>query len=245
MNEEKFTGKAELYARFRPSYPDTLIDWLYEHSGAATVADIGAGTGIFTKCLMQKPWQVTAVEPNPDMRAQLEMQLANATIVGSPAESTGLPDKSIGLVTVAQAFHWFDEQLFKAECQRILTTGGKLAIVWNERSRSDISNERNEVCKKHCGKFHTGHVGNRNGTDGDLFLRNEYFSAVEYFCTENNVPMTEEEFVGDTLSRSYALTENDDGYAEFIAALKSTFAKHSNNGKIIMEYKTSCYLGTF
>ena len=44
MNEEKFTGKADVYDKFRPSYPAKLIDWLYEKTQAKTVADIGAGT---------------------------------------------------------------------------------------------------------------------------------------------------------------------------------------------------------
>ena len=44
MNENKFTGKAELYSKYRPSYSEKLIDWLYEMTNAETVADIGAGT---------------------------------------------------------------------------------------------------------------------------------------------------------------------------------------------------------
>lgn len=55
MNENKFTGKAELYSKYRPSYPEKLIDWLYEMTNAEAVADIGAGTGIFTSALLKKP----------------------------------------------------------------------------------------------------------------------------------------------------------------------------------------------
>lgn len=51
MNENKFTGKAELYSKYRPSYPEKLIDWLYDMTNAEAVADIGAGTGIFTSAL--------------------------------------------------------------------------------------------------------------------------------------------------------------------------------------------------
>lgn len=53
MNENKFTGKAELYSKYRPSYPEKLIDWLYEMTNAEAVADIGAGTGIFTSALLK------------------------------------------------------------------------------------------------------------------------------------------------------------------------------------------------
>ena len=122
MNENKFTGKAELYSKYRPSYPEKLIDWLYDMTNAEAVADIGAGTGIFTSALLKKPWSVTAVEPNSDMLSILKKALGDKvkTVVAS-AESTTLNAKSINLITVAQAFHWFDKARFKEECRRILT----------------------------------------------------------------------------------------------------------------------------
>ena len=70
MNENKFTGKAELYSKYRPSYPEKLIDWLYDMTNAEAVADIGAGTGIFTSALLKKPWSVTAVEPGYALGSQ-------------------------------------------------------------------------------------------------------------------------------------------------------------------------------
>lgn len=77
MNENKFTGKAELYSKYRPSYPEKLIDWLYDMTNAEAVADIGAGTGIFTSALLKKPWNVTAVEPNSDMLSVLKKALGD------------------------------------------------------------------------------------------------------------------------------------------------------------------------
>lgn len=75
MNENKFTGKAKLYSKYRPPYPEKLIDWLYDMTNAEAVADIGAGTGIFTSALLKKPWSVTAVEPNSDMLSVLKKAL--------------------------------------------------------------------------------------------------------------------------------------------------------------------------
>ena len=71
MNEEKFTGKADVYAKYRPSYPTAVVDRLYKLTNADKVADVGAGTGKFTEKLLQKPWSVTAVEPNTDMCREL------------------------------------------------------------------------------------------------------------------------------------------------------------------------------
>lgn len=246
MNEQKFTGKADLYEKFRPSYPDELINFLYDNAGCETVADIGAGTGKFTRCLLNKPWKVTAVEPNNDMRGKLA-DIGGITIVNAPAENTGLADKSVGLVTVAQAFHWFDEELFKIECKRIMTDNGQLAIIFNERNldNCEISRVRDEICQRYCGAFHTGHVGKRTTEEGSAFLKNEYFSEMMYFAAENNVKMDERAFIGDTLSRSYAIDNIDPYYVRFIEELREAFTKHKNGGTVTIKYTATCHLGRF
>ena len=246
MNEQKFTGKADLYEKFRPSYPDELIDFLYFNAQCDNVADIGAGTGKFTRCLLKKPWNVTAVEPNDDMRGKLA-DIDGITIVNAPAENTGLADKSVGLVTTAQAFHWFDEDKFKAECRRILTDNGQLAIVFNERNLKDseISRVRDEICMRYCGAYHSGHVGKRSNEEGAAFLKTEYFSEMKLFTIENNVEEDEQTFVGDTLSRSYAIGEDNENYTRFVGELKDAFAKHEIGGTVTIKYTAACYLGRF
>ncbi len=246
MNEQKFSGRADNYDKYRPSYPDSLLCWLYEKTRAESVADIGAGTGKFTACLAKKPWKITAVEPNSDMLEKLRANLPDIEIVQASAEDTGLCEHSFDLVTVAQAFHWFDKERFKAECQRLLKDGGRLAIVWNERSKTGVSADRDAVCMRYCGAFHSGHVftgDSRFDGDGDSFLRNEYFGELEYFSEDYSEPMTREAFIGDILSRSYALTESDEHYSEFIAELNKVFDKHQSGGFVTAEYKTTCYLG--
>lgn len=246
MNEERFTGKADIYDKFRPSYPNALIDFLYENAWCDSVADIGAGTGKFTRCLLKKPWSVIAVEPNADMREKLS-EIEGITVVNAPAENTGLAANSVGLVTVAQAFHWFDEERFKAECKRILTTDGQLAVIFNERvlDGCEISRLRNEICMRYCGTFHSGHVGKRSSEEGDAFLRGEYFSEVMYFSADNDMVMDEQSFIGDTLSRSYAIGEEHADYARFISELKDAFAECESGGVVTVKCKTSCYLGRF
>lgn len=246
MNEERFTGKADIYDKFRPSYPDALIDFLYENARCDTVADIGAGTGKFTRCLLKKPWNVIAVEPNADMREKLS-EIEGISVVDAPAEETTLESHSVGLVTAAQAFHWFDENLFKAECKRILATDGQLAVIFNERvlDSCEISRLRNEICMRYCGAFHSGHVGKRSSEEGDAFLRSEYFAEVLYFSADNDLVMDEQTFIGDTLSRSYAIGEDNADYERFIGELTEAFAKHEKGGAVTVKTKAVCYLGRF
>lgn len=248
MNEEKFTGKAGIYAKYRPSYPAVLVDRLYNLTKAEAVADIGAGTGKFTEKLLAKPWQVTAVEPNLDMCRELARTVGGkAEICTNSAEDTGLPSHSFGLITTAQAFHWFDEEKFREECKRLLIPEGRLAIIFNSRYLGGISAERDRICEKYCPSFanRNGHLGKRSEEEGDRFLRNEYFTSVEVFKMENPVMMTREHFIGDSLSRSYAPRENDEKYSAFVTELRALFDRYQKYGKVSVSYTTTCYAGKF
>lgn len=245
MNEEKFTGKADLYDRFRPSYPDALIDFLYENARCDTVADIGAGTGKFTRCLLKKPWKVVAVEPNADMRGKLS-EIAGISVVDAPAENTGLSDHSVGLVTAAQAFHWFDEEKFKTECRRILTANGQLAVIWNDYLEEGLAARQTEICRKYSTDpqmSRTGHTGNHK--DSGYFLCGEYFAECKAVKFYSERVLDLESFIGETLSRSHAIGEDHAEYGNFIGELKEAFKKCEENGFVTVKCETICYLGRF
>lgn len=243
MNEEKFTGKADVYDKYRPTYPAELIDWLWEKTHANTVADIGAGTGIFTKCLSAKPWKITAVEPNADMLEKLRANLPDVEIVNAPAENTGIAPNSIDLVTAATAFHWFDKEKFKTECQRIFTPKGRLVLVWNNHRENDFMHERDRVFLKYCGICNS--ASGSTEKEGDLFLRNEYFSEMEYFSVKHGMLMDEEQFVGYSLSHSYSLKKGDENYEKFAEKLREIVRKFQRDGRVEVPYETTCYLGKF
>ncbi|MGN0553753.1 MAG: class I SAM-dependent methyltransferase [Oscillospiraceae bacterium] len=241
MNEDKFSGKADNYDKYRPSYPTELVDWIFTKTGAKTVADIGAGTGKFTKLLLLKTPNVTAVEPNRDMLVKLQRNVPAAKVIEAPAEKTGIPEHTIDLVTAATAFHWFDAAQFKAECMRILTPNGRAAIIFNEKIMNDVVRERDEISRIYCG--YKGHAGRLSHQESDAFLRNEFFSEVEYVEFEQSVSYDEYSFVGDALSRSYALQPDDVGYDGFVWELQQLFRKMNDFGSIEIKYKVTCYLG--
>ncbi|MCL2357966.1 MAG: class I SAM-dependent methyltransferase [Defluviitaleaceae bacterium] len=91
MNTELFTGKAAHYAAARPGYPAEAIDYICSLVPAdAVFADIGAGTGLFTREPARRGYKVFAVEPNPDMSAQLKRVLKNAVSYDEFAENRRL-----------------------------------------------------------------------------------------------------------------------------------------------------------
>lgn len=75
---ENFTDRADIYAKYRPSYPNEYIDYLLSANqlkGNRIVADIGSGTGIFSHQLLESGLHVIGVEPNDDMRKIAEQSL--------------------------------------------------------------------------------------------------------------------------------------------------------------------------
>ncbi|MDD5946618.1 MAG: class I SAM-dependent methyltransferase [Oscillospiraceae bacterium] len=242
MNEEKFTSKADLYDKYRPSYPMALIDFLWDKTHAETVADIGAGTGIFTKCLCTKPWKVIAVEPNSDMSGILRANLSDVEIVNASAENTGIRSGSIGMVTAAQAFHWFNREQFARECKRILTPEGGVALVWNTRTVTDMQTERNQIFLRHTGVYDSV-KGNHNGSD--RFSPERYFSELTQIRFLNRMEMDCEQYIGCEMSRSYAPKKGTPVYEAMENDLVLLFQKYEQGGKVSIEYETECFLGKF
>jgi SAM-dependent methyltransferase len=140
MKHGDFTGLAGDYAKFRPGYAPQVATAILSYVGrdAASIdaADIGAGTGIWTRMLADGGLHsVVAVEPNDDMRGQGIEASRGTSIVwrkGS-AEATGLPDASADLVSMASSFHWADFEKACDEFYRILRPGGVFVALWNPR----------------------------------------------------------------------------------------------------------------
>jgi SAM-dependent methyltransferase len=122
------------YERVRPSYPTrslaVLADALDLGPGKR-VAEVGAGTGKFTRLLALTGARVTAVEPVAAMRARLAELLPQVEVVDGMAEATGLPAGGTDAVVAAQAWHWFDPAAALAEVERVTHPRGRLGLVWN------------------------------------------------------------------------------------------------------------------
>lgn len=247
MNEKKFDAKGSIYVKGRPAYPEKLFDYLIKTKVIkenTIVADIGSGTGIFT--LQMSPFvdELFAVEPNDDMRDKAEMlykDFSNIVSVNGSAEATTLKNASVDLITVAQAFHWFDRKLFKLECQRISKENGKVFLVWNDRdTSSEIIKENFGVNKKFCPNFKGSSNGIDFSKDGFKDFFEGEFELVEF---ENHLVYDKDTFISRNLSSSYAPKSTDDCCYEYIKAISEVFDKYSENGTVNYPYITRCYIG--
>lgn len=118
------------YDRYRPGFPDRAAEMIVPAS-ARSVLDLGAGTGKLTELLVSRAERVLAVEPSEAMLDVLRQKLPAVDAMKGSAERIPIPDNSVDVVTVAQAFHWFDREPACREIARILVPNGVLGLLWN------------------------------------------------------------------------------------------------------------------
>jgi SAM-dependent methyltransferase len=128
-----FGAAARAYAEHRPDYAAEAVAWCL--AGAerpvVDVLDLGAGTGVLTTGLVASGLSVTAVEPDPEMIAELRRRLPEVRAAAGRAEAVPLPDDSVDAVLVGTAFHWFDTERALPEIARVLRPGGVLGLLYN------------------------------------------------------------------------------------------------------------------
>jgi SAM-dependent methyltransferase len=246
---ERFSERVEDYAKYRPSYPDSLLDYLDSKVGALQglhVADIGSGTGILTKLLLQRGARVDAVEPNAEMRAEAEKELRRFPQFRShagKAEDTLLTENSVNLITCAQAFHWFDPRAAREEFARILKSPGWVALIWNDQRRDCALGAAYEQIKLHFGGENFKQV--KEVTD-KLDLELKFFfgdGAFETHYFKNYQDLDEQGLIGRFLSSSYAPTYDSPLRSEAAKALSEIFMKFQKTGLVRLEYRTELFIG--
>lgn len=245
----RFTNRVENYARYRPSYPHEITELMRDEMNLnenSVVADVGSGTGIFTRLLLEANCSVYGIEPNQAMRqagdAFLEDFPKFKSIEGT-AEKTGLPGQSVTHITSAQAFHWFDVSSTKQEFSRILRFPSFIVLIWNERQLDadtfssdygrflvEYGNDYEKIRKSHA----------HEKTIRKFF--NDDFTVKSY---SNVQTLDYEGLKGRTLSSSYMPTEQDHKFPAMIAALEGLFAKHSDAGAVKIYYDTKVFYRKF
>lgn len=135
--KDLFSGRAAEYAKFRPHYPSSLFSYLASLCPTrGTAWDVGAGNGQAALALASHFRDVIATDPS-DKQLALAPVHPKVKYLKATAENSRLPDYSVNLVTVAQAFHWFRQEEFFREVKRVSEPGSVLAIWCYELASVD------------------------------------------------------------------------------------------------------------
>ena len=244
----RFSDRVADYVRHRPDYPPALLAWLQRGLGISpgwAVADVGAGTGISSRMFLEAGYSVTAVEPNEAMRAAAVERLGSNPrfqAIGGRADATDLPDASMDLIVVAQAFHWFDPAATHREFGRILRAGGLVTIFWNSRNPDGTPFlDGYEALLKRYGVDYAM-VAERHASDAAMRawfgqgLRGE-----AHFPHRQRLDF--DGLLGRLLSSSYAPRPGHPNHLPMKLALRELFDSCAVNGAVSLDYDTRVFAG--
>lgn len=244
LSSDRFSVRADNYAKYRPDYPESILKYLENTiflNNTFSVADIGAGTGHFSKLFLDKGYKVSAVEPNEEMRKQMIYKLGdnqNFECFPSTAENTSLPDNSIDIITVAQAFHWFDPIPAIMEFERILKPSGHILLVWNIMDNTtpfmqqyvDIKDRYSEAIKP---PYKASLASLRSLFEPAPVIENTF---------DYEMLLDFEGLKGQLISHSIIPLEGEANHELMISELRDLFMSYSQEGKVCVKYITKVYL---
>lgn len=242
---ERFSGKVDDYANYRPSYPQECIKFLQQQFNItkdSVIADIGSGTGILTKLLLDLDCEVVAVEPNDQMRVMAEKHLKgnNKFIsLNGTGERTNLRLASIDLITVAQAFHWIDQVKAKQEFKRILKPRGSVAVLWNVLTQATAFGKAYDALKIKYGK---DYVAIRKTHEPDL---SSFFAPKEYHVERfpHYKIIDKKGMIGLIQSSSFMPAPTAIDYDDMIDEADALFKEYQEGELVRLNYETHVHYG--
>ena len=240
----RFSDRASQYSLYRPEYPKELIAFLEQSIGLNqqfSIADVGSGTGLFSKLFLQAGYAVTSVEPNSEMRTKAEQTLASYPgfrSVNGTAEATTLDNHSIDLITVAQAFHWFRPPETRKEFERVLKPSGHILLVWNIlQSDTPFLKAYTQLKDAYSEQMVHEH---RDNLERITQIFTPHPVITHHFT--HTQQLDAEGLKGHLLSFSTVPLEGHTKYPDMMAALHKLFEQHNKQGLIELMYKTKLYL---
>jgi len=241
----RFSDRVENYVRYRPGYPPEVIEALRTECGLRpehVIADIAAGTGFFTRLLLENGNKVFAIEPNAEMREagkQVLGEYEKVVFIGGTAEETTLEPASLDFVTAAQAAHWFDLKRTREEFVRILRPGGWCVLIWNERmtDSTPFLREYEQLLLDYATDYKEVRHERTTAVIDEFFrpqkCKERVFDFVQRFGYEG--------VAGRLLSSSYVPLEGQPNHAPMMLELERIFSAYERSGVVEFEYKTRMF----
>lgn len=243
----RFSDRVADYVSARPSYPPAAIGHLrevLELKGNRVVADVGSGTGILTRLLLDTGVSVVAIEPNGPMRESAEEWLGaepRFRSVAATAESTGLEDDSVDAAVAGQAFHWFDPERTRSEWRRILRPPFPAALMWNSRLEGGTSFL--EGYERILREYATDYAEVRHRAVPEGTFERFFGPTLRKVEFPNAQRLDYDGLARRLMSSSYAPKAADPRHTPMMAALRALFDATQEDGFVDLAYRTEIFSG--
>ncbi|WP_265442626.1 class I SAM-dependent methyltransferase [Flexivirga meconopsidis] len=222
-----FGAVAAAYERFRPGYPDQLVDLVLDYTGrpVRTALEIGAGTGKATRAFAGHGIAVTATDPDAAMLAELRRHVPETVTVRQATleqlEQLDDPNQARGfdLIFAAAALHWTDQATRWSRIARLLSDTGVFASFGGpmDLADPDLDDAVAQITRPYLGGDH--HIPAPDGTAADSamqwpgseLLTVSGFIDIRQETIAREIPMSREDFIGHlgTISAYLQLTDDD------------------------------------
>ncbi len=244
-NSKLFGYKAKQYASYRPSFPSELLDLIFAENKEPVIADIASGTGRLSALCIDRAKTLYAIEPNENMRRLAEERLSshkNYISLAAFAENTTLADKSIDIITIAGAYHYFDNEDAKKEFRRILKPNGTVFLFWNRYTGNAYDDEKEILNEKYRKKKNRPYSGISPKERAEHLFGKDNFNETSVKTT---IFQTFDEFFGGWSSASYTPDIGSPDYPNFKKEAFALFTKYANaQGLMEMNITSYCFFGT-
>lgn len=250
IESEIFNKAAEYYDKFRPSYPQEIIEALISEAKifkGSKLLEIGAGSGKATSQFVGKGFDILCIEPGEDLVRIGNERFKSDTIEFRLGrfEQIQLSEENFDLVFAAQSFHWIPQPIGFEKCHRILKSQGSLAILYNMYLVEDNEQDREllSLSKKHGG-FADFVTANQSDERIKLICtdieNSKKFTTAKVFKKHWVKEYTADEYYGFVLTGNKMLQKNEEEKAQIYEDIKCLADKFG--GTITRTYLCVAYI---
>lgn len=238
----RFEAVVDEYDAARPPYPPDVLDALGDLDGLS-VLDVGAGTGIATRQLLQRGAGVIAVDPGERVLCRAVDRTPGLAAVVADGACLPVPDQAADLVCFAQSWHWLDETTRVHEAHRVLRDGGRWAGWWSH-ARADAEQWFDDywaVIEASCPGTHRGQRDTDWGATVDVA---GMFVVAPLVVVPWTRSISTEEWLTDQASHSYVAGLDIHDRDRLLAQLRHIVEREFGFGTMTVRYETWLWTAT-
>lgn len=237
-----FDAVADEYDAGRPSYPPGVYDTLGPLEGLL-VLDVGAGTGIATRQLLERGASVIAVDHGRAMLARAAMRTPGLSAVVADGAVLPVRGGTADLICFAQAWHWLDQPTGTIEAHRVLASGGRWAAWWTH-ARADAEDWFDTYWALIEGACPGTHRRQRDADWGSTVAASHLFQLKDPVVVAWPRQVSVDGWMTDQASHSYVAALPEPDRTRLLGDLRRVLDQRYANEAMTVPHETWIWIGT-